>query len=113
VRSFSGHRAPFRAFSILFPFEASTRLLHLRCSGTVGGAGLQLRQGKNREYISYSLSNKVIEWKPKWFYVENQLPFSASSSDVNVADDASKRAMVVKPARKFGIKGLALRRAPT
>ena len=38
----------------------------------VGGAGLQLRQGKHREYISYSLSNKVIEWKPKWFYVENQ-----------------------------------------
>ena len=30
--------------------------------------------GKERiEYISYSLSNKVIEWKPKWFYVENQL----------------------------------------
>ena len=38
----------------------------------VGGAGLQLRQRKDREYISYSLSNKVIEWKPKWFYVENQ-----------------------------------------
>ena len=39
----------------------------------VGGASLQLRQRKDREYISYSLSNKVIEWKPKWFYVENQL----------------------------------------
>jgi len=39
----------------------------------VGGAGLQLRQRKDREYISYSLSNKVIKWKPKWFYVENQL----------------------------------------
>jgi len=38
----------------------------------VGGAALQLRQGKHREYISYSLSNKVIEWKPKWFYVKNQ-----------------------------------------
>ena len=37
---------------------------------------------------------------------------SASSSDVNVADDASKRAMVVKPARRFGIKGFALIRAP-
>ena len=23
-------------------------------------------------YIPYDLSNKVIEWKPKWFYVENQ-----------------------------------------
>ena len=38
---------------------------------------------------------------------------SASSSDVNVAGDAGKRAMIVKPARKFGIKGLALKRAPT
>jgi len=38
---------------------------------------------------------------------------SASSSDVNITVDAGKRAMIVKPARKFGIKGLALRRAPT
>ena len=38
---------------------------------------------------------------------------SASSSDVNIAGDKGKQALVVKPARKFGIKGLALRRAPT
>ena len=37
---------------------------------------------------------------------------SASSSDVNIMVDAGKRAMIVKPAHKFGIKGLALRRAP-
>ena len=37
---------------------------------------------------------------------------SASSSDVNIAGDAGKRAMIVKPARKFGIKGLTLIRAP-
>ena len=37
---------------------------------------------------------------------------SASSSDVNKAGDAGKQALVVKPARKFGIKGLALKRAP-
>ena len=37
------------------------------------GAGLQLRQWKDREYISYKLSNKVIEWKPKWFFIENRL----------------------------------------
>ena len=37
----------------------------------VGGAGLQLRQGKNKVYIPYKLSNKVIDWKLKWFYVEN------------------------------------------
>ena len=38
---------------------------------------------------------------------------SASSSDVNITVDAGMRAMIVKPTRKFGIKGLALRRAPS
>ena len=38
---------------------------------------------------------------------------SASSSDVNITGDAGKRAIVAKPARRFGIKGLALIRAPT
>ena len=38
---------------------------------------------------------------------------SASSSDVNKASNAGKQAIVVKPAHKFGIKGLALKRAPT
>ena len=37
----------------------------------------------------------------------------ASSSDVNVAGEAGKWPMIVKPARRFGIKGLALIRAPT
>ena len=37
----------------------------------------------------------------------------ASSSIVDKAGDAAKQALVVKPARKFGIKGLALKRAPT
>ena len=36
----------------------------------------------------------------------------ASSSNVDKADDAGKQALVVKPARKFGIKGLAMKRAP-
>ena len=38
---------------------------------------------------------------------------SASSSDVNKVIDAGKRAIVTKPAHKFGIKDLALKRAPT
>ena len=37
----------------------------------------------------------------------------ASSSIVDKAGDATKKALVVKPVRKFGIKGLALKRAPT
>jgi len=38
---------------------------------------------------------------------------SASSFDVNIIGDAGKRAMIIKPARKFGIKRLSLRRDPT
>ena len=36
----------------------------------------------------------------------------ASSSNVDKASDAGKQALIVKPARKFGIKGFALIRAP-
>ena len=39
--------------------------------------------------------------------------FSASSSDVNKAGDAGKQAIIVKSAHKYGIKGLAFKRAPT
>ena len=37
---------------------------------------------------------------------------SASSSDVDKTVDAGKLAVIAKPARKFGIKGFALIRAP-
>ena len=59
-------------------FELLGFLFHLKPQpdsyilDVVGGAGLQLRHRKDRVCIPYSLSNKVIEWKPKWFYVENQ-----------------------------------------
>ena len=39
--------------------------------------------------------------------------FSASSSDVDKAIDAGKQGITMKPARKFGIKELAFKRAPT
>ena len=38
---------------------------------------------------------------------------SASNSNVHIAGDTGKQALVVKPAHKFGIKDLALKRAPT
>ena len=38
----------------------------------VGGAGVQLRQRMDRIYIPYKLSQKVIDWKPRLFYVGNQ-----------------------------------------
>ena len=33
--------------------------------------GLQLRQEKDKVYIPYKLSSKVINWKPRWLYIEN------------------------------------------
>ena len=37
----------------------------------------------------------------------------ASSSKVDKAGDVGKQALIVKPTCKFGIKGLALKKAPT
>ena len=37
----------------------------------------------------------------------------ASSSNIDKAGDADKQTVIVKPARKFGVKALALKRAPT
>ena len=67
--SFSGYQAPFWALSLSFYLKPQPNRFIL---DVVGGAGLQLRQRKDRVYIPYDLSNKVIEWKHKWFYVENQ-----------------------------------------
>ena len=44
---------------------------------------------------------------------ETETVHSASSSNVNITVDAGKRAMIVKPARKFDLKGIALKRAPS
>ena len=38
---------------------------------------------------------------------------SPSSSNVDKADDAGKQAVIMRPTQKFGIKTLAVKRAPT
>ena len=38
---------------------------------------------------------------------------SASSSNVDIAGDAGKQAVIMRPTRKFGIKAFAFKRAPT
>jgi hypothetical protein len=67
--AFLGIKPHFELFRFFFHLQPQPDSYVL---DVVGGAGLQLRQRKDRVYIPYSLSNKVIEWKPKWFYVENQ-----------------------------------------
>ena len=44
---------------------------------------------------------------------ETGTTLSASSSNVDKAGDAGNQAMIMRPARKFGVKALALKRAPT
>ena len=66
--AFLGIEPHFELFHHIFhlkPHPNSTKL------DVVGGAGIQLRQGMDEVYIPYKLSTKVIDWKLKWFYVEN------------------------------------------
>ena len=67
--AFLGIKPHFELFRFLFHLKPQ---LDSYILDVVGGAGLQLRQRKDRVYIPYSLSNKVIEWKHKWFYIKNQ-----------------------------------------
>ena len=67
--AFLGIEPHFELFRFLFHLKPQPNRFVL---DVVGGAGLQLRQRKDIMYIPYDLSNKIIEWKPKWFYVENQ-----------------------------------------
>jgi len=61
-------------------FNLFKHLFHLKPQpsqneiAVIDGAGLQLRQGMEIFYIPYKLSSKVIDWKSKWFYIENHAP---------------------------------------
>ena len=67
--AFLGIEPHFELFRFLFHLKPQPDSYDL---DVVGGADLQLRQGKDNVYISYKLSSKVINWKPKWLYIENQ-----------------------------------------
>jgi hypothetical protein len=40
----------------------------------VGGAGLQLRKGMEKKYISYKFPSSLSGWREKWFYIGNHAP---------------------------------------
>ena len=67
--AFLGIEPHFELFRFLFHLKPQPNSNDL---DVVGGAGLQLRQGKEKVYIPYKLSSKVIDWKLKWLYIENQ-----------------------------------------
>ena len=58
--------------------------------------------------VGQSVPSTTVDWSKG-----TGTTLSASSSDVNITGDAGKCAIVAKPARRFGIKGLTLIRAPT
>ena len=60
--AFLGIEPHFELFRFLFHLKPQPDSYVL---DVVGGAGLHLRQKKDRVYIPYSLSNKVIEWNPR------------------------------------------------
>ena len=60
--AFLGIEPHFELFRFLFHLKPQLDSYNL---DVVGGAGLQLRQGKDKVYIPYKLINKVIDWKPK------------------------------------------------
>jgi len=67
--AFLGIEPYFELFRFLFHLKPQPDSYDL---DVVGGAGLQLRHGKDKVYIPYKLSNKIIDWKPRWLYIENQ-----------------------------------------
>ena len=71
VQGFSRDRAHFDLFKYFFHLKPQPSKKEL---AVVGGASLQLRQGREKFYIPYKLPGKVIDWKDKWFYAENQAP---------------------------------------
>ncbi|RLN42142.1 retrotransposon protein, putative, unclassified [Panicum miliaceum] len=44
---------------------------HIEKEYLVGGAGLQFKQGKGKEYIEYSLPTNHSGWRSLWFYIGN------------------------------------------
>ena len=60
--AFLGIEPHFELFRFLFHLKPQPDTYDL---DVVDGAGLQLRQGKDKGYIPYKLSSKVIDWKPK------------------------------------------------
>ena len=67
--AFLGIEPYFNLFHHLFHLKPQPNSASL---DVVGRAGIQLRQRMDRVYIPYKLSQKVIDWKSRWFYVENQ-----------------------------------------
>jgi hypothetical protein len=71
----------FDLFRYLFYFKGYP---NNKSPGEVRGAGLQLRNGKAKEYIHVPLNESNKGWKREWFYCPNHNPKLAARSGVSL-----------------------------
>ena len=69
-KAFLGIEPHFDLFKYFFHLKPQPSKKEL---AVVGGASPK-PQGREKFYIPYKLPGKVIDWKDKWFYAENQAP---------------------------------------
>jgi hypothetical protein len=61
-------------------FNLFTYLFHLKAQANdrdlykVKDAGLQLRQGMEKKYISHKFPSSLLGWREKWSYIGNHAP---------------------------------------
>jgi hypothetical protein len=48
---------------------------------SLGGCGIQFRQGKKNLFFNYDLVDSVKEWRSEWFYARNMLPALSFRTD--------------------------------
>ena len=69
--AFLGVRPHFNLFRFLFSLKATQKGGQI---SVVGGAGLQLYQGRSAKYLGLPLKTSLKGWHPRWFYVSNPSP---------------------------------------
>jgi hypothetical protein len=69
--AFLGIEPYFDLFCHLFDLRAQPSADNIEL---VGGAGLQLRQGMEKKYITYKFPFSLSGWKERWFYSGNHVP---------------------------------------
>src|SRR6266508_1564504 len=68
---FLGVRPHFNLFRYFFILKPSLKDGKI---SVVGGAGLQLRQGKGKEYLGLRFKTSLKGWHQRWFYTSNLSP---------------------------------------
>jgi hypothetical protein len=65
-------------FCYFFRLKPHTRSDNI---SSLGGCGIQFRQGKKNLFFNYDLVDSVKEWRSEWFYARNMLPALSFRTD--------------------------------